>query len=573
MLHTAIMHARFDVAKLLLELGAEPGSRDSNGQTAYAKLLTWTLSQNTPSIVPIQGLMALVDRKQFSLEDANKVIALLEEIGGDACALDDDTFSEEEVKKIHSRMKSAPRLGKIYNPIQIANAQFQISRYSNSDSPCISKLTSIVEMNPLITLAQSLATWVANRKEGLIPLDSLPEGWTEFFEEADREMEHLLTSLMQEGEIPEITKLVKDNTISTCEWVVNNNGPLILHLVTRIIHEFIKTGAADDLEEHLTSIISTAWRVYQENFHVSWKTQVFALQRLKRIWRAINKGETLDLFYDLAVLVNFDQGLNNVNDYTLFQHQRTGPQTPSWALDNLSLAKRYPDATIFITSEHCLPSYTIVALFFTQLAIFLQPFLLFAVSITLAIRNMRYDSSFIVVATYLVNKLFPAGWVFIDRNYQLHPNILRGLQAAWELVVFRVWYWAWYPAKEPLILSISSKPVNRVDITSRLDSMHKNALYPIYWLSLKPADVATPVPCYAAMGEMMTKWKNGGLPRNAWGDGWWELREDGGNEWKRVNVTERPTWSDYSKASREIKVSEPENNACSRDTSLKTERD
>lgn len=572
MLHNAIMFARFDVVKLLLELGADPGLRDINGQTAYAKLLTWTLSQDTAQIAPIQGLMALVNRKQFSLEDAKKVLALLEEIGGDASALEDGTFSKEEVEKIHSNLNSGPRLGKIYNPIQFANAQFQASRYLDSDSPCISKLTSIIEMYPLITLAQSLATWAANRKEGLISLDSLPEGWTEFFEEADREMKGLLTSWMQEDEIPGLTKLVKDTSISACEWVVNKNGPLMLLSVTRIIRELHKTGAADDLEDDFTSILTTAWRIYQEDFHVSWNTKIFALQRLKRIWRAINKGEILDLLYDLAVLANFDQSLDKVNDYTLFEPLRTGPQTPSWALDNLSLAKRYPEATIFITTKHGLPPHTRVALFFTQLAVFLLPSLLIALSIPLARRNMRYDSSLIVVATYLVDKLSPAGWVFIDRHYRPHPNIVRGLQAAWELVVFRAWHSFWYPAEEPLILSISSKHAPRVDIPSRLDSMRKTALFPIYWLSLKPEDVATPVPCYAAMGEMMTKWKNGKLPRNAWGGGWWELREDGGHEWKRVNVTERPTWSDYSKASREIKVSEPENNAFSGNTSLETER-
>ena len=110
------------------------------------------MDRKSPSIVPIQGLMALFNKKQLSLENANKVLALLEKIGGDASPLDDGPFSEE-AKKIHSKMKSAPRLGKIYNPIQIANAQFQILRYSNSDSPCISKFTSVVEMDPLITLA------------------------------------------------------------------------------------------------------------------------------------------------------------------------------------------------------------------------------------------------------------------------------------------------------------------------------------------------------------------------------------------------------------------------------------
>ena len=40
MLHHAVMLAKFDAFRLLLELRANPGSRDINGQTAYAKLLT-----------------------------------------------------------------------------------------------------------------------------------------------------------------------------------------------------------------------------------------------------------------------------------------------------------------------------------------------------------------------------------------------------------------------------------------------------------------------------------------------------------------------------------------------------
>lgn len=252
-----------------------------------------------------------------------------------------------------------------------------------------------------------------------------------------------------------------------------------------------------------------------------------------------------------------------MDDYTLFQPLRPGPQAPPWALENLSLTKKYPKATIFVTTRQELPPHTRIALFFTQLAIFILPFLLLTVYTALNGLITRYNNSFIVIATYLVGKLFPAGWVFLDKNGRPHPNILRGLQAAREFVLFRARHWFWYPltAQEPLILSMNSKTAKAVDISSRLDSMKKTRLFPIYWLSLKPEDAATPVPCYAAMGEMMTKWKSGGLPRNAWGDGWWELRKEGRREWKRVNVTERPTWSSYSKASREIKVSELKTNS------------
>ena len=555
MLHLAVTFANLDVVKFLLELGADPGSRDINGQTAYGRLLSWTLLQSNPQIAPVRGLMALGKMKKFSLKDANKVLALLEEIGGDASAQDDYSFSKEEVEKIHSNMRSGPLLSELYDPIKIAKAQIQVLSYMYSGRPYVSKLVSINDNDVLVMLAQSLTTWVSSRKEGLIPLDSLPQGWTEFFEEADQEMNGIFTSRIQEDEIPEITKLLKDNTISACEWIVNKNGSLILLLVSRIFQEFTRTGAADDLEEDLTSILTTAWKFYQEDFRISWQTKVFALQRLKRIWRAINKGETLDLFYKLAVLLNFDQSLNSLNDYTFFQPLRTGPQTPSWALDNISLSKRYPEATIFITTKHSLLPYSRMVLFIIQLAIFLLPSLLFVLLTVLEWSSMRCNSSFLIMATYLIDKIFPADWVIIENTQRLHPNILRGFQAAWELIVFRARHGFGDLAEEPLILSISSKPTIRVDVPARLDSMRKNANFPIYWLSLSPEDVATPVPCYAAMGEVMTKWKNGGLPRNAWGDGWWELGADGGAGWKRINVTERPTWSDYSKASSEIKVS------------------
>lgn len=71
---------------------------------------------------------------------------------------------------------------------------------------------------------------------------------------------------MKEEEIPELTKLVKDATTSACEWVTNKNGPQVLVLVTLIINEFIKTGAAEDLEENFKSVLTVAWKVFQEDF-------------------------------------------------------------------------------------------------------------------------------------------------------------------------------------------------------------------------------------------------------------------------------------------------------------------
>lgn len=88
-------------------------------------------------------------------------------------------------------------------------------------------------------------------------------------------------------------------------------------------------------------------------------------------------------------------------------------------------------------------------------------------------------------------------------------------------------------------------------------SMYKGALWPLYWLSLRRDAIVTPVPCYSAMRVLMSRWKKGRLPRKAWGDGWWELLDGKRGLWKRVNLKERPTWSEYTKASEEIKVKSP----------------
>ena len=56
------------------------------------------------------------------------------------------------------------------------------------------------------------------------------------------------------------------------------------------------------------------------------------------------------------------------------------------------------------------------------------------------------------------------------------------------------------------------------------------------------------------MGDAYRKWMNGGLPRKAWCDGWWEKRN---GEWERVNANGKPTWTEYTEATKEIKVRDP----------------
>jgi len=182
-------------------------------------------------------------------------------------------------------------------------------------------------------------------------------------------MEGLLTSWMKKDEIPQLTKLVRDTTISACDWATSKEGPpgpQILVLVARIIHECIKTGAADVLEEHLSSVLSIAWKIFQADFRASWRAKIFVLQRLKRIWRAINEGEVLDLLYDLAELLKIHEALDNLDDYTLFQPLST------WTANTI-LGSRQPFPDPEIPQGHGFCYYSTISASSYQNRPFLHP--------------------------------------------------------------------------------------------------------------------------------------------------------------------------------------------------------
>ncbi|KAI9745949.1 MAG: hypothetical protein M1818_000630 [Claussenomyces sp. TS43310] len=552
LLHIAVISVNVEVVKLLLDYGADPSAREFSGQTPYAKLMTAMALQGTFPWAPVQAIETFIFKKQFNIDDAHVVLSLLQEKGGNAVAIDDDTFSKEDVEGLLSRFKSYPRLGKIYNPLAIANANSQISQYFSSESPYLANIICYDAEHAVVALARSLATWADRRKKGLISPEDLPEDWLEFFQEANVEMKGLLTSGMQEDQIPEITKLLKETSVNICEWAVDNNGPEILVQLSRIIQEAHRTGTAEGLEKHGTAVAMVLFKISQQGFQFSLLTKTYLYQQLKQIWRAISKGEVLDLLHELAVMAHVDENIDNINEYTIADPLRSGPKPPTSALNNLSLPKRYQGTKIFVTTRNFLLPPTRIALFFVQLAIFLFPWALLFVSLTLELRSRKCDSNTTIILAYLWAQLLPSRWVFIDMHYRFHPNLVRGLQATCELILFRLWHL--FPLEEPLILSFRTEKPLQVNIPSLLDSMRKDALFPIYWLSLAPEGVAMPVPCYRAMGELMTKWKDGRLPRKAWGDGWWELRSEEESSWKRINVNERPTWSQYTKASGEIKA-------------------
>jgi hypothetical protein len=361
---------------------------------------------------------------------------------------------------------------------------------------------------------------------------------------------------MQKDQIPEITKLLKETTVSVCEWATDR--PQILVQISRIIQEVCRTGIGKELEEHVGALGMTVFEIYQQGFRFRRLKRFYLRQRIKGILRALNKGELLDQLHELAVLAHMDEIFDNLAELNLpFPVLGQGPKTPPSALQDLSLPERHPDATVFVTSQYVFMLYSAIPLFFVQLAIYLYPCGILLVTLFFKLMATKYDSSITIIIDHFLGIHLLLGRSLFNERYQLHPNIFRGLQAARELILFRLWHWfpGVNPLVEPFILSFPTSNTMKVDIPSRLDSMKKGSLFPLYWLPLTPKGVAAPVPCYAAMRELVIKWKDGRLPRQAWGHGWWELRVEKENKWQRANVNFCPTWSEYSKASKEIKVS------------------
>jgi len=552
-LHRAAMRLNYEAVRLLLDHGADPCARDVEGRTPYCLVKTAMSIDGSAPWAQMEATTLLFQKQGSNKEDGKRIMDLFEQIGGAAIDVGDFTFSKEEVEAIHADFSSLPRFGGNYNPLTVFNARIQLMYYLQSRSPYLTMLTSYeMEELPLV-LSNSLSDWKYKRENGLVSDKELPEHWESFLQEANREMGNLFTNFMENNDAEEIVRILKELLVAICEWIVDHNGIQVLPQIARIYQECVRTGADLEIEENVGIIWEMLMGRYANNFQFSvyQKRTMILLQSAKQIWRAITRGEILDLLHELAVITNTESYIDNMISYCQIPLLRQGPQTPPEALENLSLYRKYPEATVFITTTSHLLPYTRISLFFLQLFIFLWPSFFF-VTLCIDCRNLAYGRAFRSPCfTLLWSHLVPDTWGLFGKAFVLHPNIWRGIRAAKELILFTLWHW--FPLQHPVILStITDDPTT--GLSPRLDCMKKDALYPIYWLPLDHDGLTCPVPCYSAIGELMRKWKNGQLPRNAWGDGWWEV-DDG--KWKRQDINMCPNWTAFTKASKDIKVNLP----------------
>jgi hypothetical protein len=543
------------VVKYLLSRGVDPCARDLGGQTPYVKLKTLLSLQGTPYGVAISMGVLFATGNFFTSNDANQVLALLEREGGvEATATDDYIFTSEEIDEIQSSLKSAgTKIQDYLASDRYAEAQYHLQKFHSSSLPYALWLWTSDLETLVSALKRTLERWNTRRKEGSIPPDALPEGWAEYFAEANGQLERFWKIFIREDELPRIKDFVKTTAITITERFLDNNGLGVLDRAILVGREVERTGSLDEIIGHGEAIIKRVVIIWSRNFQMSFISKVCLLQRLKRIWRSLNRGEILDLLHGVAVAAGVDETLDAMAQNMAIVALGGTLKPPRSANEMLSLSRRYPDTTIFITSTtyNLWPKRILLA--FVQSLIFLFPAFGLIIKVHLDGMSLCSDSIWMPLLAYLWTILLPNDWVFIDEDYWLHPNIWRGILATAELLQFRLRHP--FIMEEPLILSVRSRPPKHVDIPTRMDSMQKGSLFPLYWLPLRRNGNSDPIPCYAAMGDLVRKWENGQLPRKAWCDGWWELSHSKRGEWIRVNANVKPTWTDYCKASKDIKVS------------------
>ncbi len=241
--------------------------------------------------------------------------------------------------------------------------------------------------------------------------------------------------------------------------------------------------------------------------------------------------EVLDRLHAVAVAAGLDEKIDSVAQAMPLEHLGPWTPPPTTANETLRLTARYPYADAFISASTMDWGPTAVYFALWQFVVFLLPAIAFTLEVLLGFLALRGTSKSATIIQYLwATILLPKDWVFFD-NYRLHPNIWRGILAAAELAVFRMLYSP--QPEEPLILALRSSRSGRLpDLPARMELMPQGRLYRLFPISLRRGAGYEPIPCYAAMRDLLQKWATGELPKKPGVMvGGRETRTVLGNEW------------------------------------------
>uniref|UniRef100_A0A093XHD2 Serine/threonine-protein kinase/endoribonuclease IRE2 n=1 Tax=Talaromyces marneffei PM1 TaxID=1077442 RepID=A0A093XHD2_TALMA len=538
---TLLFHAvnRVDVEKVkyLLSRGVDPRVRCVSGQTAYTRLRSASYMGSTGPGLLIQTSIMAVTHKLPTPEGIEQVLQLLEKAAGpDGMAADDYSFSAQEVEDMQKNFKSEEPITKEYFESDRFQKKLELllGIMDNPLFPTAYWLFRLDNVSAIEALKKNLEQWYTRRRQGLIGKDILPDGWEDFFTEPEKNSPNgFWKVLIKEEDIPALAKFMKTSAISLAERFMDNNGSMILEKMIPAVEEMTLTRAFDIIFDSFSIIFQRMILVFMKGFRFTFVDKIIVYQRLKQTWRALAQYEVLDRLHDVAVALGIDGSINEFARGMLVEDIDVDLAIPPDAIETLRLAQRYPDATIFITSKTIdIPPKRFI-LSIHQLVLFLLPAFMLCFTLYIEFLCLRASSLWaILLARVWYNGLLPKDWILIDNDGHLHPNIFRGIFAALELIWFRIRCpWIHITVGEPLILALRPGAM-QVDVPIRLQHMRKETQWPVYRLSLR------------------RKWMNGGLPRKAWCDGWWEKKIDG--KWERVNANGKPTWTEYTEATKEI---------------------
>jgi len=118
---------------------------------------------------------------------------------------------------------------------------------------------------------------------------------------------------------------------------VNKKVPDILAYVTKIGFESMRAGAFGELLTHGSAAAAILFGLFQTPEKFSFIMKVLPLQRLKRLWKAIKKGELLDILHELVVRLGMDEAFDNISEFLVLSPFKSGPKPPTLLVEELSL--------------------------------------------------------------------------------------------------------------------------------------------------------------------------------------------------------------------------------------------
>ncbi|CAH0047011.1 unnamed protein product [Clonostachys solani] len=553
LLSSAAGARQVETVKYLLSKGADPGARDRLGRTIFVRLEGDRVFKGSALGIVDQAMPYLSGNtpRQWD-KGTDEIIDLIKATGSlEATAYDDFCFSSTEIHEMFGRARlrssksfASKLLDALKSPSFGRRLHHSMIIFREISSQ-VHKFESLDLEAEALQLKKQLLEWQQNRQTGRIPMDVLPEEWRRGLRYFGNISPGIWEELFIKDELPQLVELLNLTLVSLLDAFFRHNGFQVIYQFVNFLEEVDKRGLLTEFFNAIYTLCRSLLALRKHDPRSMLRKGLLGMH-VRDVWKILKTGEILDRLFNLLVVTGMketvDQTINHLP--VVFEARAVAPLAST--IQTLRLAERYPGSQMFVTgtSLNIPPFRILIALL--QIVIFTLPAIAYTSQWLLVFWQHSSMNIFLLLAIWRTRR--PSDWVLFD-NFQIHPNVGRGIRAVLALIIFRLRH-PWV-LEEPLIISVPHQSGERVDIASAMHYIPAGRSNVFYFLSISNCPKLESIPCYTAMGELMDGWKNGTLPRKGWCNGWWELNQF--DEWVRINAAGKPSLSSYSEASKHIK--------------------